>query len=230
MLAIATPTCFLLAACATPADSTEPAIGGTQSALSSDHVGPVIGGNNRQTNLSGVAGAGAYVSELRGHWDGDKIRGLSWAYSDGSCIHAAGCSWGDTGYDQYSSDLRYFTPNETIKQCFLRDSGYGYRSLRQIECTTTRQHFVFGPDGYDNQADEGGVGDVIVGFHGAVNQDNFMQNLAIVTRSPFGSSPGVKGPSYSWDEATNPGGPNRCNNDYQCSGTRTCSDWGWCHD
>lgn len=30
------------------------------------------------------------------------------------------------------------------------------------------------------------------------------------------------------DEARNPLGPNRCSNSNQCSGDRTCSDWGWC--
>jgi len=31
------------------------------------------------------------------------------------------------------------------------------------------------------------------------------------------------GPSYCWDEARNPGGANRCTNNQQCDGARTCS-------
>ncbi|WP_442941767.1 hypothetical protein [Nostoc sp.] len=36
------------------------------------------------------------------------------------------------------------------------------------------------------------------------------------------------GPSYCWNEANNPGGPNRCSNNQQCDGARTCSSSGFC--
>lgn len=35
-------------------------------------------------------------------------------------------------------------------------------------------------------------------------------------------------PCYSWNEARNPGGANRCTNNQQCDGARTCSAAGWC--
>ncbi|HEX2569486.1 MAG TPA: RICIN domain-containing protein [Polyangia bacterium] len=35
-------------------------------------------------------------------------------------------------------------------------------------------------------------------------------------------------PGYRWDESQNPGGPNRCTNQWQCDGARTCSPYGWC--
>ncbi|MEY3220712.1 MAG: hypothetical protein RIT27_2069 [Pseudomonadota bacterium] len=43
---------------------------------------------------------------------------------------------------------------------------------------------------------------------------------------PNGS--GQKGPTYCWDEAKNPDGPNRCTNSNQCDGARLCSGAGWC--
>lgn len=35
-------------------------------------------------------------------------------------------------------------------------------------------------------------------------------------------------PNYYWDEAKNPGGSNKCTNNNQCDGRRTCSANGWC--
>ncbi|ATB31873.1 RICIN domain-containing protein [Melittangium boletus] len=36
------------------------------------------------------------------------------------------------------------------------------------------------------------------------------------------------GPHYRWDESKNRPAPNRCRNDSQCDGARTCSPAGWC--
>ncbi|WP_163995868.1 RICIN domain-containing protein [Pyxidicoccus caerfyrddinensis] len=36
------------------------------------------------------------------------------------------------------------------------------------------------------------------------------------------------GPNYRWDESRNRPGPNRCHDDSQCDGARTCSPAGWC--
>jgi hypothetical protein len=36
------------------------------------------------------------------------------------------------------------------------------------------------------------------------------------------------GPTFCWNEANNPGGPNRCTNNSQCDGARTCSQSGYC--
>ncbi|WIG92976.1 RICIN domain-containing protein [Myxococcus sp. SDU36] len=36
------------------------------------------------------------------------------------------------------------------------------------------------------------------------------------------------GPGYRWDESRNRPGPNRCRDNAQCDGARTCSPAGWC--
>lgn len=45
-------------------------------------------------------------------------------------------------------------------------------------------------------------------------------------------APGVAsagdGVGYTWDEAKNPLGPNKCKTDKECDGLRTCSPHGWC--
>lgn len=36
------------------------------------------------------------------------------------------------------------------------------------------------------------------------------------------------GPTYCWNEATNPLGPNKCSTNEQCDGARTCSQANFC--
>jgi hypothetical protein len=38
----------------------------------------------------------------------------------------------------------------------------------------------------------------------------------------------TKGPCYVHDESKNKLGKNKCSNDFDCSGARTCSSYGWC--
>jgi hypothetical protein len=59
-------------------------------------------------------------------------------------------------------------------------------------------------------------------------------NCVVLLASAFAASaqaaPGAckKGPQYSTDEAKNKKGPNKCDDDCDCDGARTCSATGWC--
>ncbi len=81
-------------------------------------------------------------------WDGDKVRGIRMELSDGSFKQAGGYDDGSGSVAQY-----HFAPNETLVTARLRDSGYGYGSLRQIEFETSwKKTFTAGADGFDHEA------------------------------------------------------------------------------
>ena len=54
-----------------------------------------------------------------------------------------------------------------------------------------------------------------------------MAGLVALAVAPTVAQAG-SGPSYCWNEARNQRGPNRCTNNNECDGARTCSSAGWC--
>lgn len=105
-------------------------------------------------------------------WDGDKVRGIRIELYDGTF-------WKHGGYDDvdYTLTTYTFTSGEYLKTLALRDSGYGYRSVRQILFTTSIGQFEAGQAGFDNEVDPNVEHRVFVGFFGTVNPDNFINSL-----------------------------------------------------
>ena len=113
-------------------------------------------------------------------WDGDKVRGIRMELSDGSFKQAGG--YDDSGY---TLTFYRFAPCETLISARLRDSGYGYGSLRQVEFETSlKKTFNAGAAGFDHEASLAVEHAELVGFHAWVNSDNFINALAFVVRLP----------------------------------------------
>ena len=113
-------------------------------------------------------------------WDGDKVRGIRMELSDGSFKQAGGYDDGKYTLTQYR-----FAAGETLVSARLRDSGYGYGSLRQVEFETSlKKTFNAGADGFDHEASLAVEGAELVGFHAWVNSDNFINALAFIVRPP----------------------------------------------
>jgi hypothetical protein len=113
-------------------------------------------------------------------WDGDKVRGIRVELSDGSFRQAGGYDDGNYTLTQYR-----FAAGETLVSARLRDSGYGYGSLRQVEFETSlKKTFNAGPGGFDHEASLAVEGAELVGFHAWVNSDNFINALAFIVRPP----------------------------------------------
>ena len=113
-------------------------------------------------------------------WDGDKVRGIRMELSDGSFKQAGGYDDGKYTLTQYR-----FAAGETLVSAQLRDSGYGYGSLRQVEFETSlKKTFNAGADGFDHEASLAVEGAELVGFHAWVNSDNFINALAFIVRPP----------------------------------------------
>src|SRR5271156_1745401 len=106
-------------------------------------------------------------------WDGDKVRGIRMELSDGTIKSAGGID--DVNYTLSSYT---FAEGETLKSLSFSSSGYGYRSLRRIEFTTsTGGTFKAGPTGIDDIVTPPVVDAQLVGFHAWVNPDNFINGL-----------------------------------------------------
>ena len=113
-------------------------------------------------------------------WDGDKVRGIRMELSDGSFKQAGGYDDGKYTLTQYR-----FVAGETLISARLRDSGYGYGSLRQVAFETSLKNaFNAGADGFDHEASLAVEGAELVGFHAWVNSDNFINALAFIVRPP----------------------------------------------
>ena len=113
-------------------------------------------------------------------WDGDKVRGIRIELSDGSFKQAGGYDDGQYTLTQYR-----FAPGETLISARLRDSGYGYGSLREVQFQTSmNKSFNAGPGGFDHEVSLAVEGAELVGFHAWVNSDNFINALAFIVRTP----------------------------------------------
>jgi hypothetical protein len=85
---------------------------------------------------------------------------------------------GDYTDSQYALMTFFFNPGETLVTAYLRDSGYGDGSLRQVQFTTSEKRTFFaGPSGFDNEVSLNVNGSSICGFEAWVNTDNFINAL-----------------------------------------------------
>ena len=122
----------------------------------------------------------AVATFLGVRWDGDKVRGVRMELSDGSFKQAGGYDDG-----QYTLTQYHFVAGETLLSAQLRDSGYGYGSLRQVQFETSLKNtFIAGAGGFDHEASLAVEGSELVGFHAWVNVDNFINALALIVRAP----------------------------------------------
>ena len=141
------------------------------------------------SNIEQIAPPGKFISEVTAVWERNAIKGLSWRYSDDSCIHSGPCQVGWGSSDRAGN----FTldENDRLGQCYIRRSGYGYGSLRQLTLMkhpamdaspqmTTKA--TFGPDGFDDEFMTQTDGARLVGFYGVYNKDGFMASIGLITR------------------------------------------------
>jgi hypothetical protein len=104
----------------------------TSNAAQAPHETASIG-NKAAGGLQVVLSSNKAVATFIGiRWDGDKVRGIRMELSDGSFKRAG-------GYDdsRYTLTFYRFAQGETLVSARLRDSGYGYGSLRQVEFETS---------------------------------------------------------------------------------------------
>ncbi|HLK61328.1 MAG TPA: aerolysin family beta-barrel pore-forming toxin [Chthonomonadaceae bacterium] len=144
--------------------------------IKTDHIGSGYGGSGAFDNHT----TDDAVKHFSVRWDGDKVRGIKWTYFNGTSQQVGG--YGDAGYTLNSYT---FKKDETLTSFTIRDSGYGYGSLRSLEFTTsTGGHFAVGPSGFDNQKNLDVQGSVLKGFYGIRNPDNFINCLGLWVSAP----------------------------------------------
>jgi hypothetical protein len=155
----------------------------------------------RQTTLSSTTAAVSYIAV---RWDGDKIRGIRMRMSDGTQSQCGGVDDGGYTLTEYT-----FSPGETLTKAWLRDSGYGYGSVREIEFYTSKGfHFRAGPAGFDHEATLAVEGTLLVGFHAWVNNDNFVNALTLMVRPAASPKPALSGPWFETNSVGNRGAAN----------------------
>ena len=150
----------------------------TQSLLSAPQETASVGNKTAGKSQVLLTSDKAVATFIGVRWDGDKVRGIRIELSDGSFKQAG-------GYDdaKYTLTSYRFTPGETLVSAELRDSGYGYGSLRQVQFSTSmKKTFMAGPSGFDHEASLAVEGAELVGFHAWVNPDNFINALALIVR------------------------------------------------
>jgi hypothetical protein len=125
-----------------------------------------------------ISSSSAAVSYFGVRWDGDKVRGIRVDFTDGTSQKAGGFDDGGYTLTEYR-----FRPGEVLSRAVLRDSGYGYGSVRQIRFTTSSGgNFECGANGYDSEATLDVEGSLFVGIHAWVNPDNFINGLTFYVR------------------------------------------------
>ncbi|KAH8585425.1 hypothetical protein B0O99DRAFT_696512 [Bisporella sp. PMI_857] len=162
-------------------------------------------GNQSAGKSSSFVSQTAYATLFGVRWDGDKVRGIGLKLSDGThsgkmppiapCTPKLGLrrrsnalllvEVGDYGNNNYALTQFSFLPGETLVNAYLRDSGYGYRSLRQVQFTTSKgRSFFAGPSGFDNEVSLNVNGSFIAGFQAWVNNDNFINAFLFMVNVP----------------------------------------------
>jgi hypothetical protein len=142
--------------------------------VQTDHIGSGFGSSGAFDAHSSAAS----VQSVSVTWDGDKIRGLRWVYFDGKAEQIG-------GYDARHQKTFVFKKGEVLDTFTIRDSGYGYGSLRSLEFTTSKgRHFAVGPGGFDSQKNLDVKGSALKGFYGVKNPDNFINGLGLWVSTP----------------------------------------------
>ena len=152
----------------------------TQSLFSAPQETASIGNKGAANSQVLLTSDKAVVTFVGVRWDGDKVRGIRMELSDGSFKQAGGYDDGKYTLTQYR-----FAAGETLVSARLRDSGYGYGSLRQVEFETSLKNiFNAGAGGFDHEASLAVEGAELVGFHAWVNSDNFINALSFIVCPP----------------------------------------------
>ena len=152
----------------------------TQSLFSAAQETASIGNKGAAKSQVLLTSDKAVVTFVGARWDGDKVRGIRMELSDSSFKQAGGYDDGKYTLTQYR-----FAAGETLVSARLKDSGYGYGSLRQVEFETSLKNtFNAGAGGFDHEASLAVEGAELVGFHAWVNPDNFINALAFIVRQP----------------------------------------------
>jgi hypothetical protein len=126
------------------------------------------------------------IRTLQVRRDNDKIVAIVWTCFGSNTVHTAGPASSTAGSDVYE-----FSRGEYLESLWLRDSGYGYGSTRQIRFTSTKPtpqgsvtaEHAMGPEGFDNQVSGDVAGQYLCGFRGFVNPNpnpdaQFIQGLS----------------------------------------------------
>ena len=146
---------------------------------------PVKAGEGGNPNVGGARpfewhSTTSMVRYVGVRWDGDKVRGISWQCFDGTTGKA-----GDFDAINYTLTSYTFDPRESLVTMVIKQSGYGYGSVRRIEFTTSKGgRFAAGADGFDHQVDLPVSGAYLLGFFGKINADNFLNSLGVWTTAP----------------------------------------------
>ncbi|MGH9358294.1 MAG: aerolysin family beta-barrel pore-forming toxin [Terriglobia bacterium] len=117
---------------------------------------------------------GTSVQYLGIRWDGDKVRGIEVRYFDGASFKIGGID-----DNQYALTSHTFGMGEMLKSMILRDSGYGYRSFRNIDMKTSTGSMSAGASGFDNEVSLPVENTFLAGVYGARNVDNFINSFGI---------------------------------------------------
>src|SRR3984957_17350686 len=164
----------------------------TQSLFSAAQETASIGNKAAASSQVLLSSDKAVATYIGIRWDGDKGRGIRMELSDGSFKQAGGYDDGKYTLTQYR-----FVAGETLISARLRDSGYGYGSLRQVAFKTSLKHaFNAGADGFDHEASLAVEGAELAGFHAWVNSDNFINALSFIVR-PAPPKPVVQRPWFT---------------------------------
>jgi hypothetical protein len=168
--------------------------------------GPVVETNgigNRDNKLKQIvlSSPTAVATYIGVRWDGDKVRGIRVKLSDGTQSSCGGVDDGGYTITEFA-----FAPGETLTKAWLRDSGYGYRSLRQVEFqTSSGRSFKCGGGGFDNEVSLAVEGSALVGFHAWVNPDNFINGFAFMVRHDTPAKPAAYRPWFETNSVGNKG-------------------------
>ena len=174
--------------------------------MSVEHTASIGNKDAANPNSVSLSSATAVATFIGVRWDGDKVRGIRVELSDGTFNQAGGYDDGNYALTEY-----HFVAGEKLMKAWLRDSGYGYRSVRQVQFeTSTGGTFKAGPDGFDNEVSLAVEGKFLVGFDAWVNSDNFINALAFVVVEDTPSKPAVDRP---WFETKSVGNPLATNNE-----------------
>lgn len=118
--------------------------------------------------------SGTTVQYLGIRWDGDKVRGVEVKYFDGTDFQIGGIN-----DSKYTLTSHTFGLGEMLKSLTLRDSGYGYRSFRNLDMKTSTGALSAGQSGFDNEISPNVENTFLAGVYGTLNPDNFINSFGV---------------------------------------------------
>ena len=143
------------------------------------------------SNVEQIAPPGEFIKDVTVYWDAFNIIGMSWAYSDNSCVDTGPCL---VGVKKFSSKNIIFESSDRLGPCGIRISPFFGGSLSQLELKnhpamdatqTTTVTFGEGPYAYERTIATNG--DYLLGFYGVYNtvlNSGYFSSIGLITRKP----------------------------------------------